>query len=62
MFAVEDEVLADVRVDEVEAVVVALVPVDPDFAALDAVGDGLFKGGELDFVAEVVVVRALVYP
>ena len=62
VFAVEDEVLADVRVDEVEAVVVAFVPVNPDFAAGDAVGDGRFKGGEVDFVAEVVVVRALVYP
>ena len=62
LLAVEDEVLADVRVDEVEAVVVAFVPVNPDFAAGDAVGDGRFKVGEVDFVAEVVVVRALVYP
>ena len=62
MFAVEDEVLADVRVDEVEAVVVAFVPVDPDFAAGNARGDGLFESGKLDFVAEVVVFGALVYP
>ena len=60
LLAVEDEVLADVRVDEVEAVVVAFVPVNPDFAAGNARGNGLLESGELDFVAEVVVVGALV--
>ena len=58
----KDKMLADMRVDEVEAVVVAFVPVNPNFTAGDAFGDGRFKVGEVDFVAEVVVVRALVNP
>ena len=48
--------------DEVEAVIVALAPVEPDFPAFDARRHGFFEGINVDFAAEVAVVGALVYP
>ena len=60
LFAVKDEMLADMRVDEIEAVVVARVPVNPDFTAGDAIGDGRLKQIGAGFVARMVVV--LPYP
>ena len=62
LFAVKDEMLADMRVDEIEAVVVARVPVNPDFTAGDASGDGRLKQIGVDFAAEMVVIAALVNP
>jgi len=59
---VEDEVFGDVRMDEVEAVIVALAPVEPDFPAFDARRHGFFEGIDVDFAAEVAVVGALIYP
>ena len=54
------KMLADMRVDEIEAVVVARVPVNPDFTAGDAIGDGRLKQFGAGFVARMVVV--LPYP
>ena len=62
LLAVKDEMLADMRVDEIETVVVARVPVNPDFTAGDARGDGRLKQIKADFAAEMVVVAALVNP
>ena len=53
------KMLADMRVDEIEAVVVARVPVNPDFTAGDAIGDGRLKQFGAGFVARMVVVAAL---